>query len=69
MSDHDHEAWVAAVNDVNLRAEEARQAVAARDAAIAAAVAAGVGIREVARATGLSHTGVAQIVRRVTAAA
>jgi hypothetical protein len=45
-------------------AEEAARATAKRDAAIVAAVSAGAGQREVARATGLSHTGIAKILAR-----
>lgn len=52
------------LEQVARQADEARAAVAARDEAIARAVAAGAGLREVARATGLSHTGVARIVER-----
>ncbi len=47
-------------------AARARIAIESRDAAIVAARTAGVPLRTIADATGLSHTGVAKIVARST---
>jgi hypothetical protein len=49
-------------------AEEVRAATAARDEAIATALAAGIGQRQLARATGLSHPGIAKIAARQSTA-
>ncbi len=46
-------------------AAKAREWAERRDSAIRAAVAAGVSLRVVAEATGLSHAGVAKIARRI----
>lgn len=51
---------------VKRHARRTADALAARDAAIVAAVQAGASLREVAKAADLSHVGVAKIVRRVT---
>lgn len=51
---------------VSEAAEQASEWLAQRDEWIVAAVRAGAGQREVARAAGLSHPGVAKIVARTT---
>ena len=53
---------------VAMLADSARQAIISRDRAIVEMVAAGASQREVARAAGLSHTAVQQILRRAVAA-
>lgn len=64
MNVTDVDARAAALEHANHAAEAVRLAVDARNTAILLAVTLGAGVREVARATGLSHTGVARIVER-----
>lgn len=52
------------VGEASFAAAEARRATLCRDEAIRAAVEQGVSRRQVARAVGLSHSGVARIIAR-----
>ena len=60
-TDEEHASADAELDRRTLLRTAASRAAAARYQAIVAALAGGVGQREVARATGLSHTGIAKI--------
>lgn len=66
MIDHDHERWAEAVKRLDQAAIDLAAALAERDAAVVAAVRAGVSQRETARAVGLTHPGIAKILKRST---